>query len=438
MIATPQQIHQPHSEECERAVLSAVMLDPKIFDELNLLPEDFFEKRNETIFRACQHLRDQQRPLDSRTMQDTLEAWGAFDRVGGHAYLAKLDDDLPDLGRVSVYAGVVKERANRRRAIRIAGEIIRAAHDGEVAIKEQLGTAASQLDGLIEERSTGDFVPMRQAVEELGHYVDQERKAVHGALTGIKAIDDRTIAMEGGQFWLVAARPGIGKTALMLQSVEQAIVTGRRVAIVSLEMRRIELLMRLVAKRSHLPFHAIRRRSLNSREHARFTYAQRELQHAAVWIDDTSGGTVEEITAKIRTLKRTHGIDEAWLDYLTLIDHARSGRQDLDIDRIANRLAGLAKDQEIPVIALGQLGKRGEFEKRPPILADLKDAGEAPAYGVLLLHRESHDHNRSLFKPEGTITIAKNRGGEQGEVLTWFDGATMTWRERDLNHGEQP
>lgn len=438
MIDVPAKMHAPHSPECERAVLGSVMLQNSLLDELALHPEDFYEERHEVLYRACLHLRDQQQPIDLRTLQATLEGWGFLETVGGVAYIAGLDVELPDYSRAPLYAAVVKERAARRGAIQVAGEIIRGALDGDTDIKHELGKAATRLDGLVEERSGGDFVPMRTTLEELGDYVDQDRIAVSGALTGIKAIDDKTVAMEPGQLWLIAARPGIGKTALLLQSVEEALAAGRKVAVVSLEMRRIELLMRLVAKRAPLPLAKIRRRNLNSFEHSRFIYCMRELQHLPLWIDDTSGRTVEEIVAKVRMLRRKHGIEEVWLDYLTLIDHKGGQRQDLEIDRIANKLAGLAKDQEIPVIALGQLGKRGEFEKRPPILADLKDAGEAPAYGVLLLHRDSFDHNRSLLKPEGTITIAKNRGGELGEVPTWFDGATMTWRERDLNHGDQP
>lgn len=434
----PKIISLPHSLECERAVLGSLMIQNSLLDELSLHPEDFYEERHEVLYRACQFLRDQQQPIDPRTLQATLEGWGFLETVGGVAYIAGLDVELPDYSRAPLYAAIVKERAVRRGAIQVAGEIIRGSLDGETDIRQELGTAATRLDGLVQDRATGDFVSMRRTVDELGEYVDQERQAVSGALTGIKAIDDKTVAMEPGQLWLVAARPGIGKTALMLQSVEEALAAGRRVAVVSLEMRRIELQMRLVAKRGKIAFSKIRRRNLNSMEHARFTYAQRELQHLPLWIDDTAGRTVQDIVSKVRTLRRKENIDEVWLDYLTLIDHPRGNRQDLEIDAIANKLAGLAKDQEIPVIALGQLGKRGEFEKRPPILADLKDAGEAPAYGVLLLHRDSFDHNRSLLKPEGTITIAKNRGGELGEVPTWFDGASMTWRERDLNHGDQP
>jgi replicative DNA helicase len=426
----PQQKALPHSEESERAVLGAVLMDGRIIDELNLRPEDFYGERHEELYRTCQSLRARDIEIDLRTVQADLERRDKGDLVGGLAYLTGLDLDLPDIGRVTTYAEIVKERAGRRAAIRIAGETIRDAMAGD-PLASIVGRAAHGLDALVSNDRGAGYRTIAECAIELGEHLDRPFDEVFGIKTGIPGIDSKILAMEPGQEWLIAARPGVGKTALMLQiAAREAFHRGRRVGIVSLEMSRLELMMRLAARETGVPFAKIRRRRLTGPESGAVARRLCEIQHAPLAIDDGAGQSVHEIIARARALHRRERLDLVIVDYLTLIRQTDPGpRQDLEIDLIANALAKLAKDSPMTVITLAQVGKKSEFDKRVPTLADLKDAGEAPAYGVLILHREKEEKNRSLLRPEGSITIAKNRGGELGEIKTLFHGPTMTWSE---------
>jgi replicative DNA helicase len=424
----------PYSAELERAVLGAILMDGAVLDAVPLRSEDFHEERNQLIHRASRAIFERGEAVDLRTLQAELESRAWHERTGGLAYLCSLDLDLPDIGRIETYFRMLRELAGKREAIKIAGDLVAAAQSDE-PLSGLVASAATRLDELSESRRGGaGFVSARDGVVELGAYLDREGVPV-GVRTGIPGVDEKIVAMEPGQMWLVAARPKVGKTALMLQMASRECQNGQRVGIISLEMRRVELMMRLAARASGVPFLRIRTRQLTSAEHSRVTTALQKLQAAPLWIDDEAGQSMREIAARARTLARRESLDVVMVDYLTLIEQAGTyGRQDLEIDAIANGLANLSKDLPASVIAMAQLGKKSEFERRPPILADLKDAGEAPAYGALILHRNPVDDNRSLLTPQGTITIAKNRGGEDGEIPVLFDGPTMTWKEVDYAH----
>lgn len=431
----------PHNEATERAVLGGLLLEPELLDEIDLRPEDFYVERHQLLFRLFLEIRSNG-SLDILRLTARLEEQGKLEAVGGAAYLAMLDVGLPDLGMVPQYAATLRDRAVRRQLIQAAQGLITDALGGEQAPADFAGAAAQRIDGIVD-RSRGaarGFVSALESAAELSAFLDNGYQASAGLKTGITKLDHLVDGMEAKTQWVVAGRPGQGKTAFMLQLAERAALDeGRRVGIVSLEMSREELTLRQLSRRTGIPFRRLRRASFLYGEAEQTERELRVMSKTHLWIDDTAGQTVQQVCSAVRTLKRKHGVDAIFIDYLTLLEDerktGRGDRQDLALEAISKALAGLAKALAISVVTLVQLGKRSDSEKRKPTLSDLKDGGgEKEAYGALLLYRDPIPETPAVLSPKGCIIVGKNRGGECGEVETYFHGPTMTWMSSANGH----
>jgi len=422
----------PHSEESERAILAAVLLDPRILPTITgrLSPDDFYSEKHRTLYRAMIDLQEERTGIDLRTLQARLEQQAKLDEVGGVAYLASLDLDLPDIGRSDAYVEIVKERSIRRRLIAASGEIIRDCLDGGLAAEEALGKAEQAVLGLGEEAVRRGFVTLGEVLLEIQEDLEERPGAtLIGLPTGFTDFDRMTHGLNRSNLIIVAGRPGMGKTSFALNvSQHVAIREKRPVAIFSLEMSQQELALRVLCGEARIPFSKLRSGHLSTQEWSRIHQTRRSTSAAPLYLDDSPNPTLLEIGSKARRLKAEKGLDLLVLDYLQLM-HAggRYENRTLEIGAISRGLKQLAKELDIPVVALSQLSRQPERRgsDHRPQLADLRESGsiEQDADLVAFIYRDELYHPEDEdVKNLAEVIVAKHRNGETGIVELQFQG----------------
>ncbi|MEM6454246.1 MAG: DnaB-like helicase C-terminal domain-containing protein, partial [Acidobacteriota bacterium] len=314
----------PHSEESERAVLAGVLLDPRRLPLLvgRLRPEDFYVERHQRIFEAMVHLQAVESVVDLRTLQARLEQQKQFDMIGGIAYLAGLDLELPDIGRLDTYAEIVKERAVRRQLILACAEITRNSFDGGLEAAEALAEAEKKVFALGEEAVQKGFSVFAQVskatVESLEERAQNEGSV--GVATGFYDWDDMTQGLVAGNLIIIAGRPGMGKTSFAVNVAQHvAIRESKSVGVFSLEMGEQELAMRILASEADLPFGQLRQAQLSENQWNALYGTVREIKAAQIFIDDSPNPNLLEIASKSRRLRAEHGLDLLIVDYLQLM-----------------------------------------------------------------------------------------------------------------------
>jgi len=426
----------PHSEESERAVLAAILLDPTRHlptTSGRLRPEDFYLERHQRLYEAMLELQEVKSEIDIRTLQAKLEQKKQWQEVGGLAYVGTLEVDLPDLGRVEHYVEIVKERSLRRRLIAASAEIYRNCQDGGLEAKYALDRAEQAILELGEQAVPRGFVTIAEAIK--GTVFDLEDRP-DDVLTGIRSgFDDwdaLTHGLNPGNLIIIAGRPGMGKTSFALNVAQSvALKHAGTVGVFSLEMSVNELAMRILASESEV---SLRRRRPSDRDWERIHRAARRVTEAGIYIDDSASPTLLEVASKARRLKLEKGLDLLILDYLQLMQAGgRYENRNLEIGAITRGLKGLAKELAIPVMALSQLSRQPERRgsDHRPQLADLRESGsiEQDADLVAFIYRDE------VYNPENEesqglaeIIVAKNRNGQTGTVELAFFGETTTFR----------
>ncbi len=422
----------PRSEESERAVLAAIMIEPGILPMISarLRAEDFYLERHQLVYRSMLELQDAQTIIDLRTLQGKLEERGHLERAGGLAYLANLDIDLPDLSRVDNYAEIVKERSVRRRLIQTSDEIIRDCLEGGLSAEEALAQAEQSILTLGEETIQRGFEQLGKVLEDaVLELEDRPGTALIGVPTGYRRFDEITHGLNRGALVIIAGRPGMGKTSLALNMAQHvAMREGRSVAVFSLEMSSQELAMRMLCAEAQVPFSKLRQGLLSQERWDAVHAAVDRARDAPLYIDDSPNPTFLEIASKARRLKAEKGLELLILDYLQLMQAGgKYENRNLEIASISRGLKQLAKELEIPVIALSQLSRNPEKRTgdHRPQLADLRESGaiEQDADLVAFVFREE------VYKPDdpelegrAELIIAKHRSGETGSVPLIFLG----------------
>lgn len=440
MIESP--LALPHSVESERAVLGAVLLDPEALADVRaiLAPEDLYLERHQALYRAMLDLQEEETGVDLRTLQAKLDLQGQLDLVGGPAYLASLDLDLPDVSRVGAYADIVRERSVRRRAIQAASESIRDLMNGGglgaiAALQGQLEALAGADVG------RGGFRPAQEIADDLLLRIEEggARCAANGPRVGIQELDMLYGGIERGSLALIAGRSGVGKSAMLVQMLDGDLAAGRKVAVLSLEMPGRELLCRLWGRRLGVNWKRVWRGGPLSTEQWTRLHNERRAYAAGrqLFIDDTCAGLgLEALLARVRPLVRREGVTVVYLDFFTLVPRAgrRAGHEERDEQ--AYRIANFAKtkDQEVSFVMLAQCNRGPAKENRWPAVADVRDAGEQPAKYVFLLHRDiaevSEGPQAPVYGAQGAVILGKARGDEEGAVLTHYDGRSQRWWSR--------
>jgi replicative DNA helicase len=428
--ALPKDRTLPHNAEAERTVLGAVLVDNAAFNSAAeiLIRDDFYREAHRRIFDAMAALAERSQPIDTLTLADQLSREQALEAVGGAAYLASLVDGLPRITNVEQWSRIIKEKAVLRNLIHASNRIAQSCYEAEDDPADILDRAEKSIFEIAERRLRQGFVGLREIVKESFRTIDQlsqSRELVTGLPTGFVDLDERTSGLQRGDLIIVAARPAMGKTSLCLNIAQNAAHrTGETVGIFSLEMSTKQLVLRMLCSDARIDAHRLRTGSLQEKDWARLAKAYADLSNARIFVDDSASLTPLEMRAKCRRLKAEHGLGLVIVDYLQLCSApSRSENRQQEIASISRSMKGLAKELDVPVIALSQLSRAPEARQdRRPQLSDLRESGalEQDADIVMFIYREEEykpsEENRGIAE----IIIGKQRNGPTGTIKLAF------------------
>jgi replicative DNA helicase len=436
----------PQSEESERAVLAAVLLDPRLLATISsrLLPEDFYGERHRRLYAAMIELADEHVTIDLRTLQAKLEQHGDFEAVGGISYLASLDLDLPDLGRFETYIEIVKERSVRRRLIDVCTQVARECMDGGLDAQAALDRAEQAVMALGEEAITRGFKPFSAVIQEtLEMLEDHPGTALTGIPSGFVDFDRMTHGLGPGTLIIIAGRPGMGKTSFALNIAQHvAIRESKTVGVFSLEMGEQELALRVLCAEAHVQFSKLRSNHLSQQEWTKVVQTMSVIGRAPLYIDDSASPTLLEVASKARRLKAEKQLDLLVVDYLQLMQAGgRFENRNLEIAAITRAFKQLAKELKIPILLLSQLSRQPERRggDHRPQLADLRESGaiEQDADLVAFIYRdEVYNKEDPSLRNLAELIIAKHRNGETGTIPLVFLGEITRFLSHDAHAGD--
>lgn len=425
----------PHSIEAEQAVLGGLMLAPEAWERIadRITVDDFYRKDHRLIFRAIEELSNKGMPYDAVTLGDWFAANNLGELVGGTAYVIELANSTPSAANITAYADIVREKSVLRQLIDAGTEIAGDAFVPEGRSSQELLEVAEQKVFRIAEagaRGRKGFVPMRAAVKEafqILHQRYENRGSVTGLPTGFLDLDEMTAGLQPADLIIVAARPSMGKTAFSVNMAEYAAMkTKKAVAVFSMEMSASQLAFRLISSMGRINQQNLRTGDLAEEEWPRVTSAITMLSEAKIFIDDTPALSPGELRARSRRLKREHDLGLIVIDYLQLMQvPGTKENRATEISEISRSLKALAKELNIPVIALSQLNRSLEqrTDKRP-VMADLRESGaiEQDADVIMFIYRDEYYNPDGAEKGVAEIIIGKQRNGPTGVVKLAFLG----------------
>ena len=425
----------PQSLEAEESILSAILLDNStLLDVLELLrPEDFYRTAHQTIFAAIASLFSKAEPVDLITLTNILRDTNQLEKVGGAAYLARIVDTVPSAINVSHYARIVRDKSALRRLIAKAGEITQRCYEEAGDFDQVLDFAEGAVFEISENKHRAAFHPLSKVIEANIDALEERqgnRALITGIPTGFTRLDHMTSGLQGSDLIILAARPAMGKTALALNIARNAAFESDvPVAIFSLEMSKEQLSMRMLCSEARVDSSRVRSGFLNPEDWHRITDAAGSLSEAPIFIDDSPDISTTSIRTKCRRLKMDKDLGLVVIDYLQLMRGRQdTERRDLEISEISRSLKLLAKELNVPVLALSQLNRKLEerSDKRPQ-LSDLRESGalEQDADVVAFIYRDEV-YNKDENNPNrGTaeVILSKQRNGPTGVVPLTFLGA---------------
>lgn len=425
----------PHSIEAEQAVLGGLMLDNNAWDKVaDILTEaDFYRQDHRLIFNAIAELASTAQPYDVVTLSERLDNNSQFTQTNGLAYLAELANNTPSAANIAAYANIVRERAILRNLISASTSICESCYKPEGRSSEQLLDEAEQIIFNIAEqgaKSRGDFVSIKELLVKTVDRIDalfQQDEPITGVSTGFTDLDDMTSGLQNSDLIIVAGRPSMGKTTFAMNIAENAAVKLQKpVAIFSMEMPGEQIVMRMLSSLGKIDQHRVRTGKLNDEDWPRLTSAVGLLAEAKVFIDDTPALTPNELRARARRLKREHDLSLIVIDYLQLMQVPNAGQNRTnEISEISRSLKALAKELQVPVIALSQLNR--SLEQRPnkrPVMSDLRESGaiEQDADVIAFIYRDEVYNEDSPDQGTAEIIIGKQRNGPIGTLRLTFLG----------------
>ena len=443
----------PQNLDAERSVLGAILLDNDAFHPAIEILEaaDFSLDSHRRIFTRMVALSEKRQPIDLITLSEELERAGELEAAGGSAYLASLSDGLPTSTNVEHYARIVKEKALLRNLIHTSDNIINQAMEADEQADLVLDRAEEAIFSLAEKRIREGLLPIKtivqQTIPRLDEYFER-RQHITGLATGFADFDNLTSGLQPAELIILAARPGIGKTALALNIAQYVAMTERKAAaIFSLEMAREALLYRLLCAEARVDSHRFRSGFLNREEMGKLTLALARLAEAPVWIDDTPGLTVLEMRAKCRRLQAEKGLALVVVDYMQLMSgRGRYENRNQEISAISRGLKALAKELRVPLLAVSQLSRAPEQRggDHRPQLSDLRESGsieqDADLVGFIFRPEVYKDPDNVPEEDRGRaeLIIAKQRNGPTGKVnlaflreYTRFETIARTFPEQE-------
>ena len=426
----------PQDMEAEQAVIGSMLTDKDaVSASVQVLKaEDFYREDNKAIYMAILNLYHRAEPIDIITVKAELESMGKFEQVGGLEYLTELPTKVPTTANAQKYIKIVEEKAKLRRLIKTANEIIELGYDPTENVDDIMENAEKKIFNMMQDKDQKGYSPIKDVLVETFTQLEElynRKQHITGVPSGFSELDYKTAGFHGSELILIAARPAMGKTAFALNiATNAALKANVPVAIFSLEMSKEQLVNRIICSEAMVDSNKVRTGKLEEPDWLKLAESIGPLSETQIYIDDTPGISITEIRAKCRKLKMEKNIGMVVIDYLQLIQgtNKRGGSREQEISEISRSLKILAKELNVPVIALSQLSRAAEA--RPdhrPMLSDLRESGaiEQDADIVMFLYRDDYYNQESEKKDIAEVIIAKHRGGSTGTIeLLWLGSYT--------------
>jgi len=443
-MASPQSRIPPQNTEAERALLGSIMLKSDAIHEATetVNPDSFYVEKHRAIFRAMLDLTNSANPIDLLSVADRLKELKELESVGGNAYLAELVGTVPSSANLKYYAEIVQKKSMMRNLIDAAAEIGEIGYDESRDIEETLDAADKRMSEVTSSPTTRKFIPMKDMLGtawERFEKLHSSEQVLRGVPTGYPALDNLLAGFQPSDLIILAARPSAGKTALALDIARQtAVKYGTPVGIFSLEMSSQQLVDRMLAAEAKVNAWKLRTGKLGSdAEFENVRGAMERLSKSPIYIDDQPATNAIVMRSVARRLKREHGIGLLIVDYLQLMTSSTKGQSDSmvqQVTEISRSLKGLARELDVPIIALSQLSRAIEQRRGRPRLSDLRDSGsiEQDADVVIFIHNEDR-YNDNVEERNGhtEILVEKHRNGPTGKIDLFFDAEKTTFLSVD-------
>lgn len=436
----------PQALDAERSVLGAMLLNNSVIEDVQMIlrVENFYSETHRTIYGAIVDMRSES-PVDPLTLGDWIDKkLGKLEAVGGREYLDALQDCVVSSANVQFHAGIVKEKAMIRKLLATCARIERlCAEPGAEA--EILTGQAEQLVFDIRQGFTGsNVVPIKDILVEAFQFIDrQHQQGITGIETGFYRLDDILHGLQKGELIILAARPSVGKTSMALNILDRAATQDNKKSMIfSCEMTAMQLVNNLLCLHGHVESDAIRRGTLTEKDYDNLARAADRFSQAPIFIDDTGGILLPELMAKARRQKRQTGLDLVIVDYIQIVRTASRLDRHLQVAEISGSLKMLAKELDVPVLALSQLSRDVEKRGQRPKLSDLRESGsiEQDADVVIMLHRpdleqelDDDQGGRSQDVRQIEVIVGKNRNGQQGLLQLQFRGRYFRFENPNLS-----
>ncbi len=421
----------PFSNEAEYSVLGSMFLDKDCIPDVlsRVKPEDFYIDRHKKLFTALVELYSLGKPVDLISVEEQLRLNGDLEKIGGIKFVVDTANTVPSTESVVFYADVVKDKSVLRKLIKLSEDIQNICYRGDQETDTILAKAQQGIIDITQDRVSKGLVHIGRYLSDSVEMIDKlshNDAETTGVPTGFIDIDKKTSGLHSSELILIAGRPGMGKTSFALNIAHNAAVKyGKNVAVFSLEMPGIQLANRFLSGSAKISSERIKKGTLRDEDWGKLASAAEVLTRSNIYVDDTSSINVTEIGARCRKLMLEKGLDLVVIDYLQLMNGSSSnkGNRQQEIAEISRGLKVLANDLKIPIIALSQLSRSSDKEKREPVLSDLRDSGaiEQDADIVIFLHREGYYHDDAEEPNKTKCNFAKYRNGEPGYIeLTWL------------------
>ena len=427
----------PNDVEAEQAVIGSMLTDrDAVISAIEVLKEeDFYREDNKTIYEAILNLYNRSEPIDIITLKAELTSMGMFDKIGGLEYIVGLPEKVPTTANVEKYISIVKEKSELRRLIKAANEIIEHGYDPSENIDDIMNSAEKKIFNIMQDKDQKSYSPIQDVLIDAFTELEQlynQKQHITGVPTGFIDLDYKTAGLHNSDLILIAARPAMGKSAFALNIATNAALKAKVPAVLfSLEMSKEQMVNRILCSEAMVDSNKVRTGKIDDDDWIKLADTMGDLSEAPIYIDDTPGISINEIRAKCRKLKLEKNIGLVVIDYLQLVQGSSKrsqGSREQEISEISRSLKILAKEINVPVIALSQLSRAPE--QRPdhrPMLSDLRESGaiEQDADIVMFLYRDDYYNEDSEDKGLAEVIVAKHRAGSTGTVkLVWLGNYT--------------
>ena len=418
----------PHSREAEESVIGAVLLSEDAVTEVmdKIHPEDFYVPAHQAIYESMRELFDTSQAIDAVTVSESLRRKGELEKIGGIQYLTRLVDIVPSTSNVVFYAGIVEDHAKRRELIRAGSSVTEYAFNIDDEIASVLDRAEQAVLGVAEKRSSQTLLeigPMFSDVLEHIEMLEQQGSEMTGLATGFVDLDKKLAGLQKANLVVIAGRPAMGKSSLAMNIATNAAAAGEPVALFSLEMSKEEIVQRILSSVGKVDSMKLRSGQLGPLWQ-RVVDAAGRMYQAPIYVDDSPIVTITDIRAKCRRLKRKRGLSLVVVDYIQLMEASGHENRQQEISQITRNLKNLARELEVPIVAMSQLNRSLESrEDKRPRLADLRESGsiEQDADVVMFIYRHEYYHPEDQEKKGiAEVIVAKHRAGSTGPVEMTF------------------